>query len=113
MIGIKNAKIPRWRPAVARRHDEEPIVQNGLAITPSDMQDMMMRGEAISAQHMQAIKDETPSQRNDFYVPMEHTRGFDMVDAWNAQKEVQGKVREMRRKVLTGEIQQMAAESTE
>lgn len=110
MIGTREYLVPRFRVATARRTEDDPIVQNGLAITPSEMQEMMARGEAISAQHMQAIKEETPAQRNDFYVPMEHTRGFDMVDAWNVRHEVQGKVRELRNKVKNGEIQQMAVE---
>lgn len=95
---------------VALRHEDEPIVKNGLAITPSEMMEMMQQGQPISAQGY-SIKEETRAMANDYDVPLEHTRHFDMVDAWNTRMMVQQKVRDARKKVLSGEIPQMAAES--
>lgn len=111
MITLKKKSV-HFRPSVAVRHEQEPVVQNGLALTPSDMQEMMMKGEAISAQHMAMIKDETVAQRNDFTVPLEHTRGFDMVDGWNIKHDVSERVRTLRNKVQSGEIPQMAADTS-
>lgn len=103
MIGIKKI-ASRHSVASAVRASDEPIVQNGLAITPSEMVEMMKRGEPISAQGY-SMKDETISQRNDFFVPLEHTRGFDIVDGWNTRKDVQSKVRRLRKGIKDGSVE--------
>lgn len=103
MITISKKSI-NLRPAVAHRHEDEPIVRNGLAITPSEMVEMMRQGMPISAQGY-SLKDESITMRNDYEVPLEHTRGFDLVDGWNKMKEVQSKVRKVRKAVQDGTLQ--------
>lgn len=103
MITISKKRIS-LRPAVALRHDDEPVVRNGLAISPAEMMEMMKKGQPISAQGY-SLKEESITMRNDFEVPLEHTRGFDLVDGWNKMKEVQGKVRKARKAVQDGTLQ--------
>lgn len=93
----------------ARRKKDEPIVKNGLAITPAAMVELMQQGSPISAQAY-SIKQETPSQANDFFVPAEHQRHFDMVDGWNARLDAQEKVRGIKKKIARGEIETQATE---
>lgn len=104
------AHLKRNNPSVCKRTEFEPVVQNGLAMTPSEMHELMQQGQAISAQNMQSIKEETPRQRNDFFVGLEHTRGFDMVDGWNAQRDVQAKVRTMKQQIDAGTIEKVASQ---
>lgn len=112
MISIKKSKVPSFRSAVAVRQKHEPAVQNGLAITPSDMVDMMNNGMSISAQAYSLLDKETLSQRNDFEVPLEHRKGFDMVDGWTLKQDVLGRFRSARQKVKDGslETQQVSVE---
>lgn len=97
----------------ARRHEDEPIVKNGLAITPSDMASMMQQGIPISAQAHAIVEAETPAQASDFFVPAEHVKHSDMVDLWNAKLDAMEKVRGVRRKVKSGEIKPMESQATE
>lgn len=108
MITAVKKPVVRYK-VQARRKKDEPIVKNGLAITPAAMMEMMQQGMPISAQGY-SLKEETLAQSNDFFVPAEHQRHFDMVDAWNAKLDVQEKVRTVRRKVKSGEISTQATE---
>ena len=103
MITIRQVKPVRFRPAVALRREDEPVVKNGLALTPAAMVEMMNQGMPISAQGY-SIKDESIAQANDFFVPAEYTRGFDMVDGWNFRQEVHEKLRRVRKDVKSGKI---------
>ena len=74
-----------------KRIDNDPIVQNGLAVTPAQMLELTHQGFAISAQNARMMAD--ASTPNVGEVPLEHTRHFDMADAYQAMKEVHVKAR--------------------
>lgn len=92
-----------WRAVTIQRKSYEPIVQNGLAITPAEMEDMRKRGMAISAQNAQLLQVADAGD-TDFFVPLEHQRGFDLADGWNAARDIRHKVHEMRDKAVAGQI---------
>lgn len=104
MISISKVKVIPFRSAFAVRGKYEPVVKNGLAITPSDMVEMMNNGMSISAQAYSMLDKETISQRNDFEVPLEHRKGFDMVDGWTLKQDVLGRFRAARQAVKDGRL---------
>lgn len=83
-------------------HAEEPIVQNGLAVTPSQMLEMTERGIPITPQNLGLIYDEGVSKL-DFEPPMEFRRGVDICDMWEHRENMKSKVRSKEfQSLLTG-----------
>lgn len=73
------------------RKETDPIVQNGLGITPADMLDLMHKGLAIGSRNAFLSQDvSTPSVGE---VPAEFTRRWDMADGYQAMKEAHAKAR--------------------
>lgn len=74
--------------------DSEIRPQPGLAITPSQIDNMAQRGIAVSAYNYglqyQGLESHGES------VPVEFTRGFDKIDAWNLQQSSRKKVNSAR-----------------
>lgn len=92
-----------FRPARTCRHENDPVVQNGLAVTPSQMADLASRGIPISTQNAASFTSNDVG-RFDFDVPMEHTRGIDMAEMWQKREDVKSKFRETKRKLKSGEL---------
>lgn len=88
--------------SVCKRRPHEHIVQNNLSLTPSQIAEMTKKGIPVSTQSLQGIY-ETPTQGHD--VDPIYQRGVDMNDLWNAQKRVQTKVRNIKQKVQSGQIE--------
>lgn len=95
-----------------KRSEEEPIVQNGLAVTPSQMQELSLRGVAVSAQNA-ALAINDGAGKYDYHVPLEYTRGFDAADAYCAEQEARAKFRNVRRRLDKGELQPVKSSSNE
>lgn len=76
----------------ARRVEDDPIVRNGLAITPAQMADMVKKGQPISAQLQAAFNDDGPNS-NDWHVGIEDMRFTDASEAWNASQDAKEKIR--------------------
>lgn len=74
-----------------KRKEYDPVVQNGLGITPSQMEELMRQGLAIGSRNAFLMQD--VSSPNVGEVPAEFTRHWDMADGYQAMKEVHAKAR--------------------
>lgn len=91
MIGrYLNTRVDRFSAPVTR--DYEDKVQNGLAITPSQMQDMAQRGIPVSTSNL-GLGYEDGYSELDFTPPSEHLRGIDMADLWEQRQSIKKKLR--------------------
>lgn len=81
--------------ALAMRHDGEQSVENGLAMTPAQMYDMAKRGLPITTQNLGITYDEGVSSL-DFTPPLEHRRGIDFGDLYEARHDAKAKLRKLR-----------------
>lgn len=78
--------------AHARRAPHEKAVQGGLSLTPSEMMDLATQGKPIAA-GMQSQGTFDNTAQGDFYVPLEHVRGVDITDLYEARMEGKRKFR--------------------
>ena len=78
----------------ARRFKDDPVVKNGLAITPVDMNHMLQQGLPIGAQIRSAFADETFTSANDWDIDLSQQRGVDIVDAWEAEQSAKSKIKD-------------------
>lgn len=76
----------------ARRHDDEPVVQNDLAVTPSQMMELTQKGYSITSQNLRMLDAIDPADK-DFYVPLQYRRGIDIADISEASQEVRKKMK--------------------
>lgn len=81
--------------ACAVRHTGEQDVQNGLAMTPSQMFDMAQRGLPITTQNLGVTYDEGYSNL-DFTPPAEFRRGVDLGDLYEMRMDAKSKLRKNR-----------------
>ena len=86
-----------------RRRSDEPVVQNGLALTPSEMLDLTRKGFSITSQNLRMLQSADPADK-DFYVPLQYRRGMDISDLSNYQWDVRNKLRDAVSKYDKGEI---------
>lgn len=77
----------------ARRTEDDPIVQNGLAITPADMNKMLQAGVPISAQMNAHFNDDSPAQANDWTVGIQDMRGVDAAEVFEASMDAKSKIK--------------------
>lgn len=68
--------------------------QAGLAITPAQIDNMARRGIAVSAYNYGLQFEGLQSHSED--LPIEFSRGFDKIDAWNLQQTARKKVNNAR-----------------
>lgn len=76
------------------RGENDPIVQNGLSLTPAQMLELTRQGFSISAQNARMLSEVRPDSFARLDVPLEFRRGFDIADGYQAQQEVHRKVRD-------------------
>lgn len=76
----------------ARRHDDEPVVQNDLAVTPAQMMELTNKGFSITGQNLRMLEAADPADK-DFYVPLQYRRGVDIADISEASQEVRKKMK--------------------
>lgn len=77
------------------RHDGEQDVQSGLAMTPSQVMKMAEKGLPITTRNLGITYDEGYSQL-DFDPPLEHRRGVDIGDLFEARMDSKAKLRGLR-----------------
>lgn len=90
----------QFKPINIERRFDEPIVQDGLAMSPAEMMDMVNRGIPISNSNLQLLEVYKTGDK-DFSVPMEFRRNVDMADMWQHRQEMRTKVREASDKYLS------------
>lgn len=83
-------RVPRH--SAPKRQEYEPIVQNGLAITPAEMMNLTNRGIPISPQNLGLVYDEGVSEL-DFTPPAEYTRGVEINDLWELRQQTRKKAK--------------------
>lgn len=83
-------KVHRFRYSKAVRHEHEPIVQDGLAVTPSMMEEMAMLGKPISTSTLGAEYFDNTA-RNDFGVDPQFQRGACIVEVWETEQDARAK----------------------
>ena len=74
--------------ATPRRHADEPIVQSGLAYTPSQMMQLAEKGIPVSTNNQsdQNFFDGVPVGQGSFDLPLELQKGTDVADCWQASQ---------------------------
>lgn len=78
------------------RKDSDPIVQNGLSLTPARMLELTRQGFSINAQNSRMLQDVSPAPFRHMDVPIEFTRGFDIADGYMAQQDFRKKVKDIK-----------------
>lgn len=78
--------------SICERGEHEPVVQNGLAITPAKMLELQNMGFSISSQNARMLDDVRPDDMRHMNVPMEYRRNFDIADAFQSHMEFNKKV---------------------
>ena len=89
------------RLAICVHHEGEPVVQNGLAITPKRMYELTMKGIPISeqtAQYQNQYHDGCKNPPNQVEVIFQ--RNVDINDVWNAQKDAQQMIKNLDQSVF-------------
>ncbi|MBR1798297.1 MAG: hypothetical protein IJ761_00145 [Bacteroidales bacterium] len=71
---------------------DDVIVQNNLAVTPSDMANMVAQGIPVSPTNLGMTYDEGYSNV-DFDIPLDRKRGVDMAMLYEAQQAIKSKLR--------------------
>lgn len=88
-------RFASYRPVHASsivRKDTDPIVQNGLAITPAQMMELTAQGMSISNQNAMLLRELNYSDAKGFDVPLEFRRHVDILaDGYVAQQEMRAK----------------------
>lgn len=77
--------------------DEKPV-QNGLALTPSDIALMTAQGIPVSTQALETMYAEGTTL-NTFDVPLEQQRGVDAADLFQAAESSKKRISQARKKV--------------
>lgn len=97
-----------FKGSVCRRRDDEPVVQNGLAVTPGEMMRLTREGFSITSRNSMLLDAMDPADR-DMYVPLQYRRGFDISDLSNHAQDVRLKLKDAVDKYDRGEIQAVKA----
>lgn len=78
----------------AVRTEDDPIVQNGLAVTPAEMNQMLQAGLPISAQINSMFNDDTLVSARDFSVDAIYQRGIDAAEIFEMQQGAKRKIKD-------------------
>lgn len=79
--------ISHYKPECIVRECNDRIVQNGLALTPAQVMDMVNSGIPISNSNLKVLETYKTTD-GDYSVPMEFRRGADMADMWQHRQDV-------------------------
>lgn len=74
------------------RHSDEQVVQNGLAVTPSQMMELASQGIPISPNNLGLGFEEGVSDL-DFTPPLQYQRGIDIGDLYEAREDSKAKIK--------------------
>lgn len=86
----------RYKPlrfCTCRRERNEKPVQGDLALTPSQMFNMMQEGIPITAQEQNKNNFYDGDTNPSFELPLDQQRGVDIADCWNASVSIRKKAR--------------------
>lgn len=83
-------KRPTHQCVLVKRSPSDVPVQNGLALTPAQMSDLMQRGLPISSANL-GLQYEEGVSHLDFEPPLEHRRGVDINDMYEAREDVRSR----------------------
>lgn len=81
----------KYRSNYTPKHDAFESTKQGLAVTPSDMSNMLSRGIPISAQINEELFFDGLDNPS-FDIPIEEQRGVDVNDVWLAQRQARSKL---------------------
>lgn len=90
---MKNRNIQSRRFCSIKRNTGEKVVQNDLAITPRQMDQMMKDGIPISAQNLNADMFYDGDANPGFDIPLDMQRGIDIADCWDASVSIRKKAK--------------------
>lgn len=76
-----------------KRMDGEPIVQNDLAVTPSQMVQMMSDGIPITTQNLHPELFFDGDTNPSFEIPIDQQRGIDVADCWEASQDIRARAK--------------------
>lgn len=74
-----------------KRSAGDPIVQNGLAMTPSQMAELAIQGIPVNNQTLAAYYDEGYSHLS-YDMPLDIQRGIDVAQLWEEKQRIGKKV---------------------
>lgn len=94
--------------ATCKRRTGEKPVQNGLALTPSDILRMAEQGIPASSANNPNLID--GSTENNWEVPLEERRGIDMADLWNERQNIKRKFMDAHKKAQPVEVKPVTTE---
>jgi len=89
---ITNSYTP-LRSASCLRTESDIPVQNGLALTPAQIQSMTLQGVPISTPLAMSFRD--GYDKLDFEPSIDARRGVDLNDVWEAEQDAKSKLREI------------------
>lgn len=78
------------------RCDGEPVVREGLAMSPSDVAAMTARGMPVNQKNLSLFQDGEPNPSP--YVTSERRRGVDVAELWEEHQRILKKARSAARK---------------
>lgn len=90
------------KPKRYTRQDGEEIVQDGLSLTPAQMDEMVRKGVAVSTQSL-GVQYYDDSPNNSYDVPVIYQRGVDMAEAYESSIDSRKKVSHAVRQSLANE----------
>lgn len=81
--------------AKVRRTASERVVQNNLAYTPAQMQQMVEHGVPVTTHNLNPdlFFDGVPINQGTFDLPLDRLRGVDVADCWQADCSVKKKAK--------------------
>ena len=115
MEKYKNIRVSHrpFRPSVAIARDDEDVVQNNLAVTPSKMLELMNEGIAVSAGNQSLLKSQDVGD-SDWTIPVERQRGIDpLADGWTIMMDIKDKIRHGAKKAFDAQALEGAAGDVE
>lgn len=92
------------------RKSGELAVQNGLAVTPSQMMDMANRGIPVSMQNFMSTQFNDGIENPTFDVPGYRRRGVDIGELWEEQQTARRNIRDKSRKAFVEQSKQQQNE---
>ena len=96
----------KFHPCICERSVDDEVVQNGLAVTPSEMMRLTREGYSISSQNLRMLEAEAAD--TDFYVPLQYRRGMDISDLSEAAAAVRGRLKKTVEDFDSGKIQEVS-----
>lgn len=92
MNNVDKKRFGFGRTVSYKRSRGDISVQPGLALTPSQMQNMSERGIPVSSQNLEGVYYDGDT-RPSWDVPLDQQRGVDVATMWQRRKDIAAKLR--------------------